>query len=161
LRHSKGPVQHQADKAAWSCCASDSQAVLQLLSCFSYLSRAHSSGETCQCDVLPNVFVCCRAESRGSESSFLSGFVMGGVVFGALGFLLAPQVRFRCCSCVESFMQSSVLSQYRRVCTQPVCLLRLDVVPCSCSCAPHTLSSSKARHDRPAFLAPVRTSPSS
>lgn len=35
---------------------------------------------------------CCRAESRNSESSFLTGFVMGGVVFGALGFLLAPQV---------------------------------------------------------------------
>ncbi|KAI8475517.1 MAG: hypothetical protein J3K34DRAFT_464813 [Monoraphidium minutum] len=35
--------------------------------------------------------VVARAE-RGSDSSFLSGFVMGGVVFGTLGFLFAPQI---------------------------------------------------------------------
>ncbi|WIA39533.1 hypothetical protein OEZ86_005623 [Tetradesmus obliquus] len=35
--------------------------------------------------------VAARAE-RGSDSNFLAGFVVGGVVFGALGFLLAPQI---------------------------------------------------------------------
>eukprot|EP00879_Flechtneria_rotunda_P000995 GHRR01001129.1.p2 GENE.GHRR01001129.1~~GHRR01001129.1.p2 ORF type:complete len:145 (+),score=44.97 GHRR01001129.1:120-554(+) len=35
--------------------------------------------------------VTARAESRG-DSNFLAGFVVGGVVFGALGFLLAPQI---------------------------------------------------------------------
>lgn len=32
-----------------------------------------------------------RAESRNSDG-FLTGFVVGGVVFGALGFLFAPQI---------------------------------------------------------------------
>jgi len=36
--------------------------------------------------------VIARADSRGSDSSFLAGFVVGGVVFGALGFLFAPQI---------------------------------------------------------------------
>eukprot|EP00878_Enallax_costatus_P002995 GHUV01003191.1.p1 GENE.GHUV01003191.1~~GHUV01003191.1.p1 ORF type:complete len:141 (+),score=44.49 GHUV01003191.1:92-514(+) len=35
--------------------------------------------------------VTARAE-RSSDSNFLAGFVVGGVVFGALGFLLAPQI---------------------------------------------------------------------
>ena len=34
----------------------------------------------------------CRAE-RSRSSAFLSGFVVGGVVFGALGFLFAPQAQ--------------------------------------------------------------------
>ena len=37
------------------------------------------------------LFVLRRAE-RSSDSNFLAGFVVGGVVFGALGFLLAPQI---------------------------------------------------------------------
>jgi len=32
-----------------------------------------------------------RAEG-GKSSSFVSGFILGGVVFGALGFLFAPQI---------------------------------------------------------------------
>lgn len=51
----------------------------------------------------------CRAEGRSSDSSFLAGFVMGGVVFGALGFLLAPQVGQRplqiCTSCNTPVVQ--------------------------------------------------------
>jgi gas vesicle protein len=33
-----------------------------------------------------------RRAERSSDSNFLAGFVVGGVVFGALGFLLAPQI---------------------------------------------------------------------
>jgi hypothetical protein len=60
----------------------------------------HSAVDTC-CILLVMLRSCCccfctcccwcRAE-RGSDSNFLAGFVVGGVVFGALGFLLAPQV---------------------------------------------------------------------
>jgi hypothetical protein len=32
-----------------------------------------------------------RADDRGSDG-FVTGFVLGGAIFGALGFLLAPQV---------------------------------------------------------------------
>eukprot|EP00775_Hariotina_reticulata_P002886 gene2886-3176_t len=32
------------------------------------------------------------ASSRSSDSNFVAGFVTGGVVFGVLGFLLAPQI---------------------------------------------------------------------
>ena len=35
----------------------------------------------------------CRASSDRSGAGFTSGFVVGGVLFGALGFLFAPQVR--------------------------------------------------------------------
>jgi hypothetical protein len=34
-----------------------------------------------------------RRAERSSDGGFTAGFVMGGVVFGALGFLFAPQVR--------------------------------------------------------------------
>lgn len=48
------------------------------------------------CEVLVLVLcISCRGENRSGDSNFLAGFVMGGVVFGALGFLLAPQVRIR------------------------------------------------------------------
>lgn len=33
-----------------------------------------------------------RADSRNSDSSFFAGFMVGGVVFGALGFIFAPQI---------------------------------------------------------------------
>lgn len=33
-----------------------------------------------------------RAESGRNNDSFVTGFVVGGVVFGALGFLFAPQI---------------------------------------------------------------------
>mmetsp|Transcript_16459 Transcript_16459/g.35579 ORF Transcript_16459/g.35579 Transcript_16459/m.35579 type:complete len:146 (-) Transcript_16459:698-1135(-) len=36
--------------------------------------------------------VVARAEGRSNGDSFLAGFVVGGVVFGALGFLFAPQL---------------------------------------------------------------------
>lgn len=36
--------------------------------------------------------VAVRAEGRSSGDSFVTGFLVGGVVFGALGFLLAPQI---------------------------------------------------------------------
>ena len=34
----------------------------------------------------------CRAEARSSGGGFFAGFVVGGALFGALGFLFAPQV---------------------------------------------------------------------
>ncbi len=33
-----------------------------------------------------------RAESRSSGGGFLAGFLLGGTVFGVLGFLFAPQI---------------------------------------------------------------------
>lgn len=36
--------------------------------------------------------VACRAERNGSGSGFVTGFVVGGAIFGALGFLFAPQI---------------------------------------------------------------------
>ncbi|PNW82306.1 hypothetical protein CHLRE_06g278195v5 [Chlamydomonas reinhardtii] len=39
----------------------------------------------------PRTAVVVRAESRNSDS-FVAGVVVGGVVFGALGFLFAPQI---------------------------------------------------------------------
>ena len=33
-----------------------------------------------------------RAERNGSSGGFLTGFVVGGAIFGALGFLFAPQI---------------------------------------------------------------------
>eukprot|EP01025_Chloroclados_australasicus_P034890 TRINITY_DN3561_c0_g1_i1.p2 TRINITY_DN3561_c0_g1~~TRINITY_DN3561_c0_g1_i1.p2 ORF type:complete len:146 (+),score=21.84 TRINITY_DN3561_c0_g1_i1:44-439(+) len=33
-----------------------------------------------------------RADRNGNGGSFMSGFVLGGVVFGTLGFLFAPQI---------------------------------------------------------------------
>ncbi len=33
-----------------------------------------------------------RAESRGGGGGFLAGFLLGGTLFGALGFLFAPQI---------------------------------------------------------------------
>eukprot|EP01026_Neomeris_dumetosa_P056600 TRINITY_DN5180_c0_g1_i10.p3 TRINITY_DN5180_c0_g1~~TRINITY_DN5180_c0_g1_i10.p3 ORF type:complete len:137 (+),score=25.46 TRINITY_DN5180_c0_g1_i10:45-455(+) len=33
-----------------------------------------------------------RADRDGSGGSFMSGFVFGGVIFGTLGFLFAPQI---------------------------------------------------------------------
>eukprot|EP01023_Acetabularia_acetabulum_P068867 TRINITY_DN9839_c0_g1_i1.p3 TRINITY_DN9839_c0_g1~~TRINITY_DN9839_c0_g1_i1.p3 ORF type:complete len:135 (-),score=19.29 TRINITY_DN9839_c0_g1_i1:177-581(-) len=33
-----------------------------------------------------------RAERDGNGSSFMSGFMIGGMVFGTLGFLFAPQI---------------------------------------------------------------------
>lgn len=38
----------------------------------------------------------CRAE-RGSSGSFWSGFIVGGTIMGALGFIFAPQVGCCCC----------------------------------------------------------------
>ncbi|GFR42315.1 hypothetical protein Agub_g3222, partial [Astrephomene gubernaculifera] len=41
----------------------------------------------------PRTAVVVRAESNGrSSDSFVAGVVVGGVVFGALGFLFAPQI---------------------------------------------------------------------
>lgn len=34
----------------------------------------------------------CRAERNGNGGGFLTGFVVGGAIFGALGFLFAPQI---------------------------------------------------------------------
>ncbi|BDA46201.1 hypothetical protein COCOBI_08-2930 [Coccomyxa sp. Obi] len=36
--------------------------------------------------------VAVRAERNGSGGGFLTGFVVGGAIFGALGFLFAPQI---------------------------------------------------------------------
>lgn len=33
-----------------------------------------------------------RAERNGNGGGFLTGFVVGGAIFGALGFLFAPQI---------------------------------------------------------------------
>ena len=35
---------------------------------------------------------CRRAERNGSGGGFLTGFVVGGAIFGALGFIFAPQI---------------------------------------------------------------------
>ncbi|GLC77783.1 hypothetical protein PLESTB_000956500 [Pleodorina starrii] len=43
--------------------------------------------------VRPRTAIVARAEGTGRNSdSFLAGIVVGGVVFGALGFLFAPQI---------------------------------------------------------------------
>ena len=36
--------------------------------------------------------VACRAQRERDGSGFVTGFVVGGAIFGALGFLFAPQI---------------------------------------------------------------------
>ncbi|KAF5839311.1 hypothetical protein DUNSADRAFT_1088 [Dunaliella salina] len=40
----------------------------------------------------PSVATSAASESKSGDTNFLAGFVVGGVVFGALGFLFAPQI---------------------------------------------------------------------
>ena len=56
----------------------------------------------------------CRAE-RSRSSAFLSGFVMGGVVFGALGFLFAPQVRHSCISLLPPVSLWQLMDQVSQI----------------------------------------------
>jgi hypothetical protein len=57
------------------------------------VNRCHLSLENPKLIVAASSLLRCRAEGRDSDSSFMTGFVLGGVVFGMLGFLFAPQVR--------------------------------------------------------------------
>ena len=42
---------------------------------------------------VPHLSFCAhRAERNGNGGGFVTGFVVGGAIFGALGFLFAPQI---------------------------------------------------------------------
>lgn len=62
------------------------------------IAMSKGEGVWC-CSIVPMCRECRASSDRGG--GFTAGFLTGGVIFGALGFLFAPQVRLTAICCIQ------------------------------------------------------------